>query len=173
MTSWSDSLLNSVNDWSQIVGLLALLLTLVSAWTIYSTGKEMARRSAEHGKSRTITSEQRDAFVRTLNGTPRGKITLQFFSGNTEAYEFAKKVRDLLLFAGYELPEEPKPDRMTGFITFGPPVIGVAVCSKDPNAPPPLAEPLRMAFRAIGINAERKPSFEKEDIVLVSVGLKE
>ena len=45
MQSWSDSVLNSVNDYSQIISIIALVFTLFAASVLYATAKEINRRS--------------------------------------------------------------------------------------------------------------------------------
>jgi hypothetical protein len=45
MQSWSDSLLDAVNNYSQLIGLVAFAVTLVTAYLVYSTQREQGRRA--------------------------------------------------------------------------------------------------------------------------------
>lgn len=47
MESWSDSFLELIYDWSQIVGVFTLLVTFLAGLALYSSQKEMARRAGD------------------------------------------------------------------------------------------------------------------------------
>lgn len=66
MQSWSDSFLNSVNHYAQIIGILALALTLLSAYFVYATVKELtgrasAREAASEAKAIALQKEASEA----------------------------------------------------------------------------------------------------------------
>src|SRR6266705_2416445 len=120
MKSWSDSVLDSVNNWAQIVGIIALLVTLVSAWFVYATGRELSRRSSdrEHAavrgreetegklqetrtklerleaktRRRVVTTEQRNRFVTAVKESPKGKVGIYYLASDPEPSELAGQI---------------------------------------------------------------------------------
>lgn len=150
-----------------IAGALAVICTLATVLLDKRQTELFERRQ----RPRTITAQQQRIFIETLAGSPRGKLSLQYLGITTEAYAFAQQLQSLLNMAGYEVPERPGGE---GALSFGPPPTGIQILCKDPDHPPPLVEPLRIAFRTIGLEAVRQPSHGKrDDEVTVFVGLKE
>jgi hypothetical protein len=161
---WSSP--ETVTNINFYVGWAIVALALVAA--IFQQRLSVLQRTKE--SPRIISADQRRAFLETLEDTPRGAVKVSVFSGNSETHAFALMIRDLLREAGYTTPDEPE-----GFLLFGAPAVGVAISCKNPSAPPPLVEPLRLAFRAMGISVKRQkePDGADEDIVTIVVGLKE
>ena len=124
------------------VGAIGALLGFAAIWLDRYQMEIVYRKQ----QPRTITPQQQTAFMKTLEGTPRGPLKMQYLSASTETYAFAQQVYALLRMAKYDLP--PEPEGLSGAISFGPPPVGIQIESKDPDKPPPLVEPLRMAFRA-------------------------
>jgi len=151
-----------------VVGGLAVICAFAFGTAAIWLDRRQMELFEQKQRPRTLTQKQQETFISTLEGSPRGEVKLQYLNTTTEAYAFAQQIHALLTSAGYDVPGDPE-----GALTFGPPPVGVQICSKDPDHPPPLVEPLRIAFRAIGIDAQRHRSFEQEEGVKVFIGLKE
>ena len=160
----------SVGRLKYIVGGLAVVLAFVFGTSAILLDRRQIELVDRKQRPRTITAEQQRIFIETLEGSPRGPLKMGYLGTNTETYAFAQQIHALLRIAGYDLPPESGGE---GALVFGPPPVGIQICSKDPNNPPALVEPLRIAFRAIGIYAERMPTHANEEGVVVFVGLKD
>jgi hypothetical protein len=155
-----------------VVAGVGAILTFVFATTVVLLDRRQMELNERKQRPRTLTPSQQATFIKTLEGTPRGALRMQYMSGNTETYSYAQQVYSLLSSAGYQLP--PATERgLVGALKFGPPIVGVEIGSKDPDSPPALVEPLRMAFRSIGIDAQRGRTIGEGDDVIVTVGVKD
>jgi hypothetical protein len=96
MTSWLDSSLEMVNDWAQIVGLLALIITLVSAWGLYATGKEIARRGKMRESDATAAKkEMQKTLDATISDLDKAKSSLEQTQKLARELELKQRKRTL------------------------------------------------------------------------------
>lgn len=116
--------------------------------------------------SRNITPEQRRRFINILKGEPKGSFRIQYIAGDKEAFEYSKRISNLLTEAGYSLSGG------IGKFTGNEAVQGVSIVINRNETQPRYAEAIFVAFRSIGINidAERNKQMVKPLDVLISVG---
>lgn len=79
----------------------------------------------ERLKARTITPEQRAAFLRVVENAPKGKVEVSVEAGDPEAFAFGSRIRDMLQAAGYGVSP-----LMGSFTLFGQPLLGVRLSVK-------------------------------------------
>ena len=192
MQSWSDSFLNSVNDYSQLLGLVALFLTFVFGYIVYATAKESTARASEREaaaearaddlqkkaseaiqraadleeaqKPRSITPEQTQSFIAELSAIPKGKVVVYIYNQDAEIAQYANQIKSVLTSAGFDT------SKIVGVAigsSFTPTGVIMVVKSKD-NLPP-FALPLQIAFTHIGIEAKGAidPGLTEGDIKIV------
>jgi hypothetical protein len=153
MQSWSDSFFDSVNNYSQIVGLIALVLTLISAYLIYATSREQNNRATNRESAsekradelqkkadeairkaqalearqapRTLTPEQALGIIQELmsDSSPKGIICFQVDSQSEDSFSYATSIAHALAKAGYNI------DPNAGFISAG---LGLDVTVRGP-----------------------------------------
>lgn len=176
MASWSDSWLNGVNDWAQIVGILSILLALVSALVVYFTSKETTRRAAEREKIRVITPDQRQSFLKLVENRTKGPIRVLSIATSNEVKDYVNQIRSLLTEAGYGLPPGSPVRIVMGDVSISnfPEGTAMLVCSSRKNAPA-YAGQVQKAFESIGIpmpgievTTEQNVVLEGEVVIFVS-----
>ncbi len=190
MKSWSDSVVDAVNNWSQIVGLFALVITLASAWFVYATGREVNRRSSERAEKvanenkklkdkldavetvqrpRTVAPQQKDALIRLLSAAPKGRIITTVIESDLEAVAYQKQIAEALTASGFSV------DVQSAMMLSGPSgaQVGLILQIKDANAVPPHAQAILQAFGQAGL--EPKPATQPTmdaDLLVIVVGAK-
>jgi hypothetical protein len=133
MQSWSDSFLNDVNDYSQILGLVALLFTFIFGYFAYATAKESTRRSSDNEAiaerraddlqkkaddairraeqlekqqaPRAISDEQINKFTQAVSGLNKGGIEVIIVAQDAETNQYADALRKMLGSAGFNVPD--------------------------------------------------------------------
>jgi hypothetical protein len=96
---------------------------------------------------RTITAADRSKFISAVRDAPKGKVDIWFAAADPEANAFAERLVSLLNEAGYQAKVGG------GFMAaISPPLVGVIICIADGTNPPPLANPLRYAFKQVDID---------------------
>lgn len=113
-----------------------------------------------------ISPDQRRRFINYLKDEPKGKIRIQYISGDKQAFEYAGFIADMLTEAGYTLSGE-----ISDF-TGNPAVDGISIVINRNETEPRYARSIFFAFRSIGINitAERNKQAAKPLEVLITVG---
>lgn len=116
--------------------------------------------------SRSFTSEQANRFVAYLRDAPKGNFRIQFIKGDREAFEYANRVTNLLIEAGYNLSGE------ISYFAGNEAVQGISLIINRNETQPGYARFIFSAFRSIGIDitAERNKQIVKPLEVLISVG---
>jgi hypothetical protein len=121
----------------------------------------------ERLKARTITPEQRTAFLRVLENAPKGSVEISVVTDDREAFGFASQIRDILQAAGYDV------GLMGSFTIFGQPLIGVRLNVKSAEKQPPHGGPIQQALEAAGVqHVVATLGGEKDDVVYIAVGTK-
>ncbi len=118
--------------------------------------------------SRTITPEQRRRFVNILRDESKGTFRIQYIAGDKEAFEYSRRISDMLTEAGYSISGD------IGKFAGNEAVQGISIVINRNETQPRYAEPVFDAFRSIGINiaAERNKQLVKPLEILISVGHK-
>lgn len=114
-----------------------------SAEEAQAVAKEL---EAKHG-ARKITSEQRDAFVKAVNGQPTGKIIVSAFFENKETHGFGAEIQELLRGSGFEVIG----NNPLNFFTTSRPSSGVRIGCADMGAAPPHFFTVQKGFQAMGL----------------------
>ena len=116
--------------------------------------------------SRSFTSEQGNRFVAYLRDAPKGDFRIQYIKGDREAFEYSKRISNLLIEAGYHLSGE-----ISDF-AGNEAVQGISLVINRNETQPRYAKSIFYAFRSIGINitAERNKQRVRPLEVLISVG---
>jgi hypothetical protein len=124
-----------VNDYSQIIGIVALAFTLVSAYLVYATAKESTKRALaretasderannlqkkadeaiqrakeleEKSAPRTISQDAGDRIKGILMNFAPVKITVMYANTDAEASHFAGDIESLLTQAKYPYADIP------------------------------------------------------------------
>ncbi len=115
---------------------------------------------------RVITPEQRNKFVDFLKDEPRGDFKVMYIAGDAEAFEYSKRISDLLIQAGYHHSGG------IGEFAGNEAVEGISIVVNRIETQPRYARSIFNAFRSIGINivAESNKQLVKPLEVLISVG---
>jgi hypothetical protein len=100
----------------------------------------------ERQRPRSITPEQREAFIQLLSPIEKGKVTFKVNAGDNEALDFAVAIQEMVKSAGCEVIGE-----MLRFISTGRAMSGIELKIKNKAAPPVHASNIQKAFEAIGI----------------------
>jgi len=173
MQSWSDTFLNSVNDYSQIIGIVALAFTLVSAYLVYATAKESTKRALaretasderannlqkkadeaiqrakeleEKSAPRTISQDAGDRIKGILMNFAPVKITVMYANTDAEASHFAGDIESLLTQAKYPYADIPVT------VVGDPPGLYFGV--NDPTNTPPVCPTLQKTLSNLNIKA--------------------
>ncbi len=115
---------------------------------------------------RVITSEQRNNFVNFLRDEPKGDFKIMYISGDTEAFEYSKKISGLLTEAGYH------PSGSITNFAGNDAVEGISIVVNRRETQPRYARSIFNAFRSVGIYivAESNKQLVKPLEVLITVG---
>lgn len=95
---------------------------------------------------RTITEKQTETFTLFLSDNPKGEIKVIVLSNNRETMQYAEKIRQLIVKAGYK-SDKVEEDLFVGNSDE----ISLAIQSLNPM--PEFAPAIQKAFLLIGINA--------------------
>jgi hypothetical protein len=116
--------------------------------------------------SRYFTSEQRNRFIAFLRDAPKGDFRIKYIKGDREAFEYSKRISNLLIEAGYHLS-----GKISDF-AGNEAVQGISIVINRNETQPGYARSIFTAFRSIGIDitAERNKQLVKPLEVLISVG---
>jgi len=130
------------------------------------TAEQESDQANPESASRIITPEQRRRFVNILRDEPKGTFRIQYIAGDKEAFEYSRRISDMLSEAGYSLSGG------IGKFAGNEAVQGISIVINRNETQPRYAEPIFDAFRSIGINieAERNKQLVKPLEVLISVG---
>jgi hypothetical protein len=104
---------------------------------------------SERQHPRTITDDQRTAFIAFMSHGPKGKVSFKCLASDNEAQAFAEQLKKLVSQVGCEVS-----DTVLGFIAPAVPISGIHIKIKNMESPPDHAAWLQGAFAAIGINAQ-------------------
>lgn len=135
--------------------------------TLIAAGQE-SEKTNQKITGRIITSEQKKEFINYLKDEPKGSFRIQYIAGDAEAFEYSKRISDMLVQAGYHLSGE-----LTDFVG-NEAVEGISIIINRNETQPRYARAIFFAFRSIGINivAERNKKMAKPLEVLITVGHK-
>jgi hypothetical protein len=149
----------------------------VAKLQIAVAGAETKRAEAERAllelqerlKPRTVTPEQRDAFVKALSGVPRGKVNISVITGDPEAFTFASQLFEILGSIGFDVGPQ-----MGSMTLFGKPPVGITASIASQSSAPAFAEPLLDALKLLDPNTEGSLGGAPgaEDSVAILVGTK-
>ena len=116
--------------------------------------------------ARSITSEQENRFVAFLRDAPKGNFRIKYIKGDREAFEYSKRISNLLIKAGYNLAGE-----ITDF-AGNEAVQGISLIINRNETEPRYARSIFSAFRSIGIDItpERNKQLVRPLEILISVG---
>lgn len=120
---------------------------------------------ADRAAPRTITQQQREAFLRVAASQPKGLVILNPLSGQTEPTQYAHAIADMLNAAGYTT-------EVLGMMPMGA-VVGVGLTVKPGEEYPPHTEGLIAAFAATGIRMDKaRNAFQRDGVLAISIGTK-
>lgn len=97
---------------------------------------------------RTITSQQKDAFIGTTKILPKGKVRVIYNPPEKEVFEYAESVLEMLDSAGFDTGNTISQG------IGGRPKTGVVLVVGDREHPPAHLEIVATALRHIGIESE-------------------
>jgi hypothetical protein len=118
---------------------------------------------------RILSEEQKETFIKSLEGAPRGLFVLMFKSGDDESRLFAMQIRDLLTAAGYINKD---PNNNLGWFQNDEPREGVAIRVGSEDTQPPYAGAFQRAFKSIGIEPLIMLGAFEDSVVDVKIGKK-
>lgn len=94
---------------------------------------------------RTVTSDQRRAFIDATKDLPKGRLFVIAVMGDTESYKYAEAINEMLFAAGYE------PTKQVSTVgSFGGPTTGITAGIESEDNKPTFAEPLILALQGAG-----------------------
>ncbi len=115
------------------------------------TEQELAETKAKtlsHGdilSYRTVTAEQRQAFIKATKELPKGRLFVIAVQGDTEAYKYAEAINEMLFAAGYEPTKQ-----LSTVGNFGGPTTGITAGIASEENKPAFSEPLILALQGAG-----------------------
>jgi hypothetical protein len=186
MLSWWNSVetVSALSTWAQwivaIAGVAALVFGLrASTLKERADIAERARVAAElqqarsradesldRQRPRSVSAQQREAFLAAAANKPKGPVTLIPLMGNVESEQFAKQLAGLLQDAGY-------PVEMSGMLPMDNTPTGVGLTVKRGEKYPAHTDGLQAAFNQAGIPVGRGfNGLQNENVLGLVVGSK-
>lgn len=168
MLSWWNSLdavnaLSAIAQWTVVVAGVAALVFSSRASTLKERADEAerqrvavelqeARARAEDAlarqQGRTITVQQREAFLAAATLKPKGPVTVIPLMGNAESTQYGQQLADLLRAAGYKV-------ELGGMMPMDSTPTGTGLTVRRGERYPPHTDGLEAAFREAGIPVGR------------------
>jgi len=90
---------------------------------------------------RSITKEQREAFIAITKDSPKGKVFVICIQGDTESHQYATAINEMLFSAGYQ-----PTNQVSTFQPFGGPVFGIQIGIESKEEAPIFTAPLIQGF---------------------------
>lgn len=182
MIDISEGLAKTIHHWSNVVLVAAALAvgvaTLISVWTEgilnratdsrIAQNKRDSEQLKEKQRPRVILDEQKTAFLKALEGAPRGRVLLSYKFQDDEARLFALQIRDLLETAGYE----PNQANNLAWFQGDEPRAGIGIRIASVETQPLYSGALQRALQAIGIEPILQSGAFNKDVPEIRVGSK-
>jgi hypothetical protein len=142
MWSWWNSAdaVSSLAWWARWIAAIAAVIAVV-------LGHRLSALQNAKQQPRTITPEQKNAFLRATKPSPKGKVHVVFNSPEAEISDFAERILDMLNSAGFDT------DNTLSQGIGGKPRAGIVLLIQDTKHPPAHVEILRSVLHGIGIEA--------------------
>jgi len=153
------SLLASIARWTGVVVAVVILVL----------GQRLSALQSAKQRWRTITPEQRSAFINATKTSPKGNVHIIFNSPEAEISEYAEKIWEMVDSAGFDTAKTLSQG------IGGRPRTGIVLLIKDREHAPAHAEVIRSALQRIGIETqidEKPDSHESTESLDLVVGNK-
>lgn len=120
---------------------------------------------------RTVTSDQRKAFIEATKDLPKGRLFVIAVQGDTESYKYAEAITEMLFAAGYEPTEKP-----ATVLPLSEPITRMTAGIESEENMPAFAEPLILALQGAGFPVQpiivRGAASRGPEYVHISIGSK-
>lgn len=120
---------------------------------------------------RTLTDEQKKAFLAFVINTPKGKVSFKCIGNSKEAFDYTTAIKDLLTTARFDVAAS-----IPMFISTGFRATGISMSIRSAERQPAHAGDIQKGFESIGVpmpcSVDADDQSLSEDMVVIYVGAK-